>query len=147
MKPINFPMPAWLILNMTHTVPTLSIQRITVTAMMGDKVFYQLDYNGGRTEGAPFYKPMPPVTATCTIHELASTRARALEKIDRLMTALEARPPLSHNGQGQPPVGTTASRAANPPLGNQGAPRDTTTSGKSETTVGTGTARNGATAS
>jgi hypothetical protein len=55
---------------------------------------------------------MPPVNSHCPVSELASTRHKALKKLNQILTALESRPPQSPSGKGDAaPRGMTDSSA------------------------------------
>ena len=110
MKPLNLPMPAWHITSEEVAGNyRLNVQLVHVTALTERTAFYEIRWPRAASEG---YRTLPAVKASCEITALASTRKKALLKIEELMTALESRPPTPIVGMGVPPRGTTETGAA-----------------------------------
>jgi len=113
----KLPCLAWLIRREPTNYVSFSIVRVLVTSVQADGTARcQIEFppevvlrGDGRYATA---NKIPPVKLTCKVCELASTRARALLKLEELLTALESRPATPHVAQGQPPEGKTDSGAA-----------------------------------
>ena len=101
------PIPAWRIFNTGYKEPKAStlwmIQRCTVFAVQGERAWIEYLWSPSA----------PPKRMEVPISELASTREKALRKLDEILTAQESRPPLPNSGLGQPPKGMTDSGADN----------------------------------
>ena len=100
----KLPIPAWFIFRLGDS--EIKILRVTVTAMQGAQASITWLVSPS----------MPPLKAKCYLTELASTRHKALKRLNQLLTALESRPPLSTSGNAglTAPQGMTDSSAANP---------------------------------
>jgi len=111
MSALKLPCPAWRVSSeATAGNARVCVQLVHVTALAGETASYEIRYTDAAREG---YKSLiTPIKATCKIDALASTRAKALAKIEEHLTALESRPPTPIVGMGVPPRGTTETSAA-----------------------------------
>ena len=83
-NPTKYPMPAWRVFGDVGRSVTAHL--VMVTAVQGKSAAYR-------------YRPcagLPEIVSSCPVTELASTREKALAKIDSLLTALESRAPQTN---------------------------------------------------
>ena len=101
-KTKNYPCAAWRIFE-GPGIAALTVTRVEVITCTGKNAVYR-------------YQPclgLPFMTGHCPVTELASTRHKALKKLNQILTALESRPPLSTCGNGDTaPLGMTDSGAS-----------------------------------
>jgi len=95
----KYPIPAFRIFS---TGNSWCVCRVSVFAVQGGRAWFYYDWTPSK----------PPMRIECAVTELASTRHKALKRLNQILTAMEPRPATPPVAQGQPPEGMTGSSAA-----------------------------------
>ena len=127
-KPAKYPMRAWRIINLDDDTPTLVVQEVWVLIPPKPEknvgIFIAIKRGESWDTASREWVPMG---------QLASTRMKAMLKIEEILTALESRPP-------QPVPAPLTALESRPPLSNSGnagaAPQGMTGSSAANTFAG-----------